>query len=217
MVRNLRWSRQSRDGVDPCCAPTREPSCRSKQTKLNSPIARYYQSCASAAVPFSDLTCYKDHTQNSNQVGSEHSSSLRCCTRQRMDSIIRVPGSPGSPLHPISPERLNRSITAKSPSQLTESITISSDSTSTPTPRARESDVQFKVAQFNNLSKDALQRRHDIDAARRRAEMAREQAENESKALRIQLDESKTRLNKLNQKLENVLVRWLKTFCVYHY
>ena len=36
--------------------------------------------------------------------------------------------------------------------------------------------------------------------------MAREQAENENKALRIQLEESKTRFHKLSQRLENVMV-----------
>ena len=37
--------------------------------------------------------------------------------------------------------------------------------------------------------------------------MAREQAENETKALRIQLDESKIRCSKLNQRLEAAMVR----------
>ncbi|KAL8833961.1 MAG: hypothetical protein Q9176_007717 [Flavoplaca citrina] len=75
------------------------------------------------------------------------------------------------------------------------------------------SEVQSKVAQFNNLSKEAVQRRKDNEAAMRRAVLGREEAENETKrlrdeyqGLRKELDEGKARERKVAQRIESVMV-----------
>ena len=128
---------------------------------------------------------------------------------KHMATITPVPDSPGPPLLPLSPEKLNRK--PQTPTLRSDPVTEPNDGTPTPTAGMRSSDVHAKVAQFNtlsgSLSKEVAQRRLDLDAARKRAEMAREQAENEKRALRIQLDESKVRCSTLNQRLESALVR----------
>ncbi|KAL8950359.1 MAG: hypothetical protein Q9222_003612, partial [Ikaeria aurantiellina] len=124
-----------------------------------------------------------------------------------MDPIFRFPASPGTPLFPVSPERANRQALPQSPalpSDLHDPFKSA---------HLREnSDVQNKVAQFNSLSKEAVQRRKDNEAAMRRAVLGREEAENEtrrlkdeSKILRRELEEGKARENRVAERLESVM------------
>lgn len=75
------------------------------------------------------------------------------------------------------------------------------------------SDVQNKVAQFNSLSKEAVQRRKDNEAAMRRAVLGREEAENETRRLKEEtnrlnkeLEEGKARERKVAARIESVMV-----------
>ena len=132
-----------------------------------------------------------------------------------MEPILKFPASPGTPLFPISPERSNR----QQPQPFPQSPTRTSIS---PT-RERDlfvashvrgnSDVQGKVAQFNNLTKEAAQRRKDNEAALKRAMLGREEAENETRrlkdendALRKEIEEGRGRERKVGERLESVMV-----------
>ena len=75
------------------------------------------------------------------------------------------------------------------------------------------SDVQEKVAQFNNLTKEAAQRRKDNEAALRRAVLGREEAENETRrikdeneSLRRDIEEGRNRERRVGERLEGVMV-----------
>ncbi|KAL8715504.1 MAG: hypothetical protein Q9220_000839 [cf. Caloplaca sp. 1 TL-2023] len=130
-----------------------------------------------------------------------------------MDPIFRFPASPGTPLFPVSPERANRQALPQSPSLPTDLHD------SFKSAHLREnSDVQNKVAQFNSLSKEAVQRRKDNEAAIRRAVLGREEAENEtrrlkdeSKILRRELEEGRAREKKVAERLESVMEDLHKT------
>ncbi|KAL8720453.1 MAG: hypothetical protein Q9225_002678 [Loekoesia sp. 1 TL-2023] len=124
-----------------------------------------------------------------------------------MDTVFNIPASPGTPLFPVSPERANRQALPHSPSlpsDLQDPFKFA---------HLREnSDVQNKVAQFNNLSKEAVQRRKDNDAAMRRAVLGREEAENETRrlkdenrALRKELEEGKAREKRVAERIESVM------------
>ena len=122
-----------------------------------------------------------------------------------MDGGFRIPPSPGTPLFPVSPERINRQPIPQSPSYTGESSKkLFGDPFASPS--STTSDVKDKVAQFNKLNKEAAKQRQDNEAARRRAEMGREEAENESRMFKSQLEESKARVSKVSQRLETVLV-----------
>ncbi|KAL9039581.1 MAG: hypothetical protein Q9214_004819 [Letrouitia sp. 1 TL-2023] len=124
-----------------------------------------------------------------------------------MDPIFKIPASPGTPLFPVSPERANRQ-------QLPPSPSLPSDlqDPSRAAHLRESSDVQNKVAQFNNLSKEAAQRRRDNEAAMRRAVLGREEAESEARrikdenrVLRKEIDEGKAREKRVAERLEDVL------------
>lgn len=73
--------------------------------------------------------------------------------------------------------------------------------------------MQNKVAQFNSLSKEAVQRRKDNEAAMRRAVLGREEAENETRRLKEEtnrlnkeLEEGKARERKVAERIESVMV-----------
>lgn len=73
--------------------------------------------------------------------------------------------------------------------------------------------MQNKVAQFNSLSKEAVQRRKDNEAAMRRAVLGREEAENETRRLKEEttrlnkeLEEGKARERKVAERIETVMV-----------
>ncbi|MCJ1274575.1 hypothetical protein MMC21_002371 [Puttea exsequens] len=74
------------------------------------------------------------------------------------------------------------------------------------------SDVQGKVAQFNNLSREAAQRRKDNEAALKRAVLGREEAEGESRRLREEnrvlrngAEELRARERRVGERLEGVM------------
>lgn len=125
-----------------------------------------------------------------------------------MDPAHRFPASPGTPLFPVSPERVNRQALPQSPSlpsNLHDPIKMAH--------LKEASDVQNKVAQFNSLSKEAVQRRKDNEAAMRRAVLGREEAENETRRLkdensrlRKELEEGKARERKVAERIESVMV-----------
>ena len=115
-----------------------------------------------------------------------------------MDAPFNVPASPGTPLFPVSPERANRQDPFKI-AHLDE-----------------PSDVQSKVARFNNLSKEAVQRRRDNEAAMKRAVLGREEAESETRrmkeenwALRKEIEEARAREKKVAERIESLMVGFL--------
>jgi len=125
-----------------------------------------------------------------------------------MDPIFKFPASPGTPLFPVSPERVNRQPLPQSPS-LPSNL---SDPFLSGHARA-PSDVQGKVAQFNNLSKENAQRRRDNEAALQRAVMGREEAEGETRRLkeehrllRKEIEEGRGRERRVGERLEALMV-----------
>lgn len=132
-----------------------------------------------------------------------------------MDPKFNFPASPGTPLFAVSPERANRQPFPQSPSlpsdlaNLRDPFVIAHSRTS--------SDVQGKVAQFNNLSKEAIQRRKDNEAALKRAVLGREEAESETRrlkeenrVLRKEIEEGRGRERKVAERIEGVMVCGLK-------
>ena len=73
--------------------------------------------------------------------------------------------------------------------------------------------MQGKVAQFNNLTKEAAQRRKDNEAALKRAVLGREEAEGESRRLREDnrllrqdVEDGRARERRVGERLEGVMV-----------
>lgn len=125
-----------------------------------------------------------------------------------MDPVFKFPPSPGTPLFPVSPERANRQHLPQSPS-LPSNLADPFTTHHVRTP----SDVQGKVAQFNNLSKEAAQRRKDNEAALKRAVLGREEAEcetrrikEESRILRKEMEEGRGRERRVGERLEALMV-----------
>ena len=125
-----------------------------------------------------------------------------------MDPVFRFPASPGTPLFPLSPERVNRQHLPQSPS-LPSNLSEPFLNGHTKAP----SDVQGKVAQFNNLSKEAAQRRRDNEAAIQRAMLGREEAESETrrmkeehKILRKEIEDGRGRERRVGERLEALMV-----------
>jgi hypothetical protein len=128
-----------------------------------------------------------------------------------MDPTFKFPGSPGTPLFQVSPERVNQ----QRPSH---SHTTSFDSSTSPTNQNRHtresSIVQDKVAVFNSLAYQGKQlERKTNDAALKRAMLGREEAESEmrryreeTRGLRRQVEEGKERERRVGERLENVMV-----------
>lgn len=124
-----------------------------------------------------------------------------------MDPVFKFPASPGTPLFPVSPERANRMLpqSPSLPPDLHEPAKIA---------HLRENtDVQNKVAQFNSLSKEAVQRRKENEAAMKRAVLGREEAESETRRLKDEnttlgreLEEGKAREKKMAERIESVMV-----------
>ena len=126
--------------------------------------------------------------------------------------VFRVPASPGTPLFPVSPERANRQHSIPQSPSLPNgfSIRTSNDVFGSP---GRVSDVQGKVAQFNNLSKESSQKRKENEAALKRAVVGREEAESElrrlkeaNSELKKQITEYEKRERKVGLRLENKMV-----------
>lgn len=128
----------------------------------------------------------------------------------RMDPQFGFPASPGTPLFAVSPERVNRQpIIAQSPSLPSDLAHLRDPFVTTPTKGT--SDVQGKVAQYNNISN--IQRRKDNEAAVKRAIMGREEAESETRrmkeenrVLRREIEEGRGRERKVAERVEVVMV-----------
>ena len=129
-----------------------------------------------------------------------------------MDPKFSFPASPGTPLFAISPERANRQQIPQSPSLPGDLVGLRDPITNTHV--RTSSDVQGKVAQFNSLSKEAIQRRRDNEAALKRAVMGREEAESETRrlredncSLRREIEEGRSRERRVAERVEGVMVR----------
>ncbi|KAE9370122.1 hypothetical protein N431DRAFT_484428 [Stipitochalara longipes BDJ] len=133
-----------------------------------------------------------------------------------MDPTFKFPGSPGTPLFQVSPERVNQQ---RPPHISTHShhSSASFDSNASPTSQNRHtresSIVQDKVAAFNSLAYQGKQlERKTNDAALKRAMLGREEAESEmrryrdeTRSLRRQVEEGKERERRVGERLENVM------------
>lgn len=132
-----------------------------------------------------------------------------------MDPKFNFPGSPGTPLFAVSPERANRQPFPQSPSLPSDLANLRDPFVGVHS--RTSSDVQGKVAQFNNLSKEAIQRRKDNEAALKRAVMGREEAESETRrlkeenrVLRREIEEGRGRERKVSERIEGVMVGGLE-------
>lgn len=122
-----------------------------------------------------------------------------------MDPNYKFPGSPGTPLFQVSPERVNRNQENESPA-----MSVHRESKL----HSRESSVHEKVAAFNTLAFQGKQlERKTNDAALKRAMLGREEAESEmrryrddARALRRQVEEGRLREIKVGERLESVMV-----------
>ncbi|MCJ1284898.1 hypothetical protein MMC26_004235 [Xylographa opegraphella] len=128
-----------------------------------------------------------------------------------MEPIFRIPASPGTPLFPVSPDRVNRQQLPHSPSRQSDLSFLQDEPFKTYHSR-NSSDVQGKVAQFNNLSKEASQRRKDNEAALKRAVVGREEAESETRrlkdetrSLRKEVEEGILRERRVGERMETVM------------
>ena len=130
---------------------------------------------------------------------------------QAFKRSLASPEQGNVPLWPVSPSRENRLPT--SPSLPSASPTRSSHERFAPLHVRTGSDVQNKVAAFNNLTKEAAQRRKDNEAALKRAMLGREEAESETRrlkeendTLRRDVEEGRRRERKVGERLESVMV-----------
>jgi len=120
-----------------------------------------------------------------------------------MDPGYKFPGSPGTPLYQVSPDRVNQ--------QRTQSVFDDSPGIQG---HSRESSVHEKVSIFNSLAYQGKQlERKTNDAALKRAMLGREEAESEMRryredvrALKRQVEEGQSRERKVGERLENVMV-----------
>lgn len=115
------------------------------------------------------------------------------------------------PLLPVSPSRENR--LPISPSLPSISPTRNGHERFAGTHTRSGSDVQNKVAAFNNLTKEAAQRKRDNEAALKRAMLGREEAESEARRLKDECDTlrrdiegGRGRERRVGERLENVMV-----------
>ncbi|TVY35662.1 hypothetical protein LSUB1_G006898, partial [Lachnellula subtilissima] len=132
---------------------------------------------------------------------------------KQMDMSYKFPGSPGTPLHQVSPERVNQ----QRPISMFEP-----DSDSAGIPRfsevkghshSRDSSVHDKISQFNTLAFQGKQlERKANDAALKRAMLGREEAESEmrryrdeTRSLRKHIEEGRERERKVGERLETVM------------
>ena len=132
-----------------------------------------------------------------------------------MDSPSKVPGTSTMPLFPLSPERQNRVAQHTSPygGGLPPSPTMPDLGKHSHV--RTSSDVQCMVARFNSLDiKDHAELRRKDEAALKRAQMGREEAEEqvkrhreEGRRLKKELDESSDRERKVMKRLDAVMVR----------
>ncbi len=124
-----------------------------------------------------------------------------------MDQTFKFPASPGEPLYPVSPERVNQQRYELPASPSVPNFGSENKS-------SRESSVHEKAAKFDTLAFQgkALERK-TADAALKRAMLGREEAEadmrryrEDVRVLRKQLDEGRERERKVGERLESVMV-----------
>ncbi|KAJ8068663.1 hypothetical protein OCU04_002365 [Sclerotinia nivalis] len=114
---------------------------------------------------------------------------------------------PGTPLHQVSPERVNQQRQWDLPTSPT------GENGSKASKHSRDSSVNDKIAQFNSLAYQGKQlERKTNDAALKRAMVGREEAESEmrryrdeARILRRQVEEGKERERKVGERLESVM------------
>lgn len=133
---------------------------------------------------------------------------------------LQMPSTPGMPLFPISPERMNASKQAlpQSPSMRAFASHPISSANSSPT-RQKSSDVHSMVARFNALDiKDHQELRRRDEAALKRAQMGREQAEEEcmrireeARHLRRDVEEGRERERRVAKRVESVMVGFVSS------
>lgn len=130
-----------------------------------------------------------------------------------VNKFIGSPERGNLPLWPVSPSRENRLPTSTSPSLPSVSPTRNGHDRFAPSHTRGGSDVQSKVAAFNNLTKEAAQRKRDNEAALKRAVLGREEAESEARrlkeegdALRREIEEGRGRERRVGERLEGVMV-----------
>ena len=134
-----------------------------------------------------------------------------------MDPVFRFPASPGTPLFPVSPERANRQAFLPNSPSLPSGLAALQNDPFTSNHSRGSSDVQSKVAQFNTLSKEAVQRRKENEASLRRAVLGREEAESETRRLkddnmilRREIEEGRSRERRVGERVEAVMVLYIK-------
>jgi hypothetical protein len=126
-----------------------------------------------------------------------------------MDPTYQFPGSPGTPLFQVSPDRVNQQRYDLSGSP---SLSLAGGR------HTRESSVAEKAAKFDTLAfqSKALERKTN-DAALKRAMLGREEAESEmrryrdeARNLRKKLEEAASRERKVGERLESVMVSHIR-------
>ena len=132
-------------------------------------------------------------------------------------SPVKLQSNPTMPLYPVSPERMNASKqqVPQSPSLPAFASYPTGSPHSSPTYRRKESDVQGMVARFNALGiEDHQELRRRDEAALKRAQLGREQAEEdcqrlreETRGLRRGLEEGRERERRVAKRIESVMVR----------
>lgn len=128
-----------------------------------------------------------------------------------MDSPSLPPSSPScaTPLWPVSPERTNRRAPPQSPLCMSPRLR---DDPFFSSPH-RNSDVQGRVSQFNQLTENMSPKGKQADAALRRAVLGREEAEakmksleEENRDLKISVEAGRARERKIAQRVEEMMV-----------
>ena len=126
-----------------------------------------------------------------------------------MDPACRFLPSPGTPLFPVSPERANQ----QKPSVPDIPTSPSLPDLNSLSQGRTNPDVQGKVAQFNSLNREVVERRRANEAALRRAVIGREEAENETRKTREdlkriarELEENRLSESKLRGQFDQVMV-----------
>ena len=115
---------------------------------------------------------------------------------------LKPPPSPGTPLHPISPDRFNQQSTNRGSLASAELSPLHNKGRNVP-------DIQSRVAYFSNLSRtsspSAVPQSATTTAALQRAILGREEAEAALHATHAQLTESNARERRVSERLESLM------------
>ncbi|KAI9829969.1 MAG: hypothetical protein M1819_005941 [Sarea resinae] len=121
-----------------------------------------------------------------------------------MDPFVRFPASPGTPLFAISPERTNQQ---RMPQYGLPSSPSLPSMGSLRSPTNSEFSVKNRVAQFDSIDKDMATRKKVADAALKRAEMGREEAEFVAKTVKDELARLKKEVGERQEREKRVAER----------